>query len=319
MNSFNVKWADVKAFVDTRGVSVQFVEAANEYLVMAIDGAFILNCRIQKTGSAEQTDFEDNYKPSGNDKLDKKTGLGISKIAVTEEDGSNFLAMVSHDFTDPTTWWGESVRVTGEALSGSGVGPYTSANTNWIDLENGKVPREDTFSSSYIPVIYDNGVPVTSGITIDYAAGTVTFDSAPTGPVTADYSYENGSAWIVKPDPGKVLKIRHAEIDFTTDIGFQPTEFQLWAYNPLDLPNKVMVDLTTYKNMKDIFKIANTVEEIRALGEITNPTVRVVFEYSRAIPLLDSAGMELRICMLGDTPMTGEFGSATIYTVSEDE
>lgn len=315
-----VNWSDFKAFVDARFLSVQYVDFGNKYYLLAIDSHFSLECHLNKTNDAgDVTDFENNYKAAGNKTLDKKTALGLPVFAPEEADGTNFEAKVSHDFTDKTTWWGDSTRVTGETLSGSGTGPYTSANTNWIDLENGKVPREDTFSSSYVPVIYDNGVAVTSGITINYAAGTVTFSTAPTGPVTADYSHENGSTWTVAPAAGKVLKIRHAEIDFTTDISFQETNFEIWAYNPADLPNKVRVDLTTYKNMKDIFKIANTVEEIRALGEITKPTVRVVFAYSRAIALLSSAGMELRLKLKDDVAMTGEFGSATIYTVEEDE
>lgn len=253
-----------------------------------------------------------NFKP----KLDS---IGNQITATEKISGKDFMAAVSHDFTDETTWFQGSTRVTGETLSGSGTGPYTSLNGNWIDLTHGKHSRENDYSASYVPVIYDNGVEVTTGITIDYVNGSVTFGSAPTGLVTADYSYAGVSTWSLVPDAGKVVNVEHAELDFSLNTSFTEVYFQIWAYNPADLPNKMIVEEVAYKNMKDILKIANEVTVIPALSGLTQQTMRAVFDYGSMISLKSSQGIELRIAIKDDAVMTGEFGTITLYTIIEDE
>lgn len=261
----------------------------------------------------------DQDKGDSVDLIQKTPNKDVPVVAVQKPDGLSFLATTSHDFTDKTTWFQKSTRVTAEPLSGTGVGPYTSDNEYWIDLSNGKHPREDDIASPYLPVIYDNGSPVTSGITINYALGTVVFSAAPTGPVTADYSYAGSSEWCVKPAAGMVLSIEHAELDYTTDVSMGITYFEIWAYNPMDPPNKMMVQRHTYKTMKDIIKIANTTEIIPGVADITNNVLRAVFDYGASIDLKDTLGMELRIKIADDTPFSGEFGSVTLYTTEEKE
>jgi hypothetical protein len=65
--------------------------------------------------------------------------------------------------------------VTGETLTDSGDG-LTFEFTN-SPLQEGSV------------TVYDDVIEVSSGITIDHDTGTVTFDSSPTTPVTADYTW----------------------------------------------------------------------------------------------------------------------------------
>jgi hypothetical protein len=64
---------------------------------------------------------------------------------------------------------------TGASLTDSGDG--LTFNFPDDELQSGTV------------TLYDNGVEVTSGFTIDHANGTVTFDTSPGTPVTADYDY----------------------------------------------------------------------------------------------------------------------------------
>ena len=251
----------------------------------------------------------------------QKDAAGRAQFSMQKPSGISFDSVSSHDFTDRTTWFTNSVRVTGETLTTNGL-EYSSINPYWIDLEHGKHAKEDEVSAPYVPVIYDGGVEVTSGFAINYDTGKVTFDSAPGGAVTADYSYSPDtsyrSAWTIAPSAGKVLKLEHAELDFTIDVTFDIVDFEIWVYNPYDPPNKVMYTRTTYKNFKDILKIANTVEVIPALQGITNDTLRAVFDYTSTINLDSSVGAELRIVLRNDTPMTGEFGTITLYTIEED-
>lgn len=240
-------------------------------------------------------------------------------FAVQKPVGKLFKAITSHDFTDKTSWYSQSVRVTGESLTGSLLGPYSGTKPNWINLTSGLVPREDDFSSPYLPKIYVGGVEVTEGFTINHAAGTVLFDSIPGGAVTADYSYATGSSWCLVPESGKALRLEHAELDFTLDVQFAQVFFQIWAYNPNDLPNKMLVEQVIYKGFKDVLKIANEVQVTPQLYGFSSQVLRAVFDYSSIIELKDSFGMELRIATKDDAVMSGEFGSITLYTVSEDE
>ena len=242
----------------------------------------------------------------------------IPMVAVAKPDGHDFIALVSHEWTDKTTWYSKSTRVTGETLSASGL-VYSAVNDYWIDLTSGNVPSEDDFASTYAVKIYDNGTEVTTGITIDYAAGTVTFDSAPTGPVTADYSWASDSTWVIKPDTGKIINIEHAELDFTVDASVHDVSFEIWAYDPLDLPNKKMYSKRMYKNIKDVVKIANQIEVIDPLGDLTEKVCRAVFDYAEIIELKASAGTELRIKITDDVAFDGEFSSVTVYTTIYDE
>lgn len=70
MKTINVEWSDLKSFVDSRGVSIQFVEAGKKYFLVAIDSSFALDCTLRKNGDADVVDFETNYKADGNKKLD---------------------------------------------------------------------------------------------------------------------------------------------------------------------------------------------------------------------------------------------------------
>lgn len=79
MNTLNVGWSDIKSFVDSRSLNIQWIIANGSYYLYAFDGPFSLSCQIhiasefmgeegpeQEEPSAEQTDFELHYKNSGN-------------------------------------------------------------------------------------------------------------------------------------------------------------------------------------------------------------------------------------------------------------
>lgn len=66
MNQLTVGWADIKSFLTDRGLPAQWVIANNCYHIFGIDGGFSLGCIIPMDGSADQIDFETNFKTSGN-------------------------------------------------------------------------------------------------------------------------------------------------------------------------------------------------------------------------------------------------------------
>lgn len=66
-NSIEVSWNEIKDFVDSRNVSLQWLDVGKSYILRAFDGAFSVSCTLRKISTTEVTDFEANYKNQGKD------------------------------------------------------------------------------------------------------------------------------------------------------------------------------------------------------------------------------------------------------------
>lgn len=248
----------------------------------------------------------------------------------------NGIVFVSHNWCDPTTWYTQSDRIEGETLTDSGDGlTFESQHPNWIDLTHGKIYRENLIAVSYVPIIRVDGTikterapwtEVGGDFSVNYATGQVTFfESQSDKIVTADYSRENGSLYIIAPTAGKRLWIEYSEVQFSKDIDIKSdTHFQPWAYNPADLPNKVpAASPTTYRTLDNYIEEANgCYPEIPIMGGargIMSPRITFPFKYSTIKELYFSYGVEVRIWVEGDIPFGGEYGTVTFYCTSYDE
>jgi hypothetical protein len=261
-------------------------------------------------------------------------------ITVPEpETDKAMLNIVTHNFCDKTTWWQQSTAVTDETLTNSGDNlTFNSAHDGWIDLTHGKFYLEDriTDRDNYVPVVKVEGVVKTertpfseSGgdYTVDYSTGAVTFASAQTGTVTASYYYAGSSLFTVAPDAGKVLWVRDSEVQFSADVEMHSTiNFQGFAYNPSDLPNKIPVTgKTNYKTLRNFIEEAKgCYPVIPAIGGsgprgLTQQHVVFPFKYTQVKALKSSLGLEIRVWMDDDVEFSGEFGTATFYCSSYAE
>lgn len=60
-------WSEFKKAVDERGLSIQHIVHQGNYVLKAIDGAFVLDCTVPiGVGDPDTLDFETNYKAAGN-------------------------------------------------------------------------------------------------------------------------------------------------------------------------------------------------------------------------------------------------------------
>lgn len=245
------------------------------------------------------------------------------------------LICVTHNWCDPTTWYTQSVRVTGDTLEDGGDGlTFASGHESWIDLTHGKIYREDLISASYKPIIKVDGVvkaerdpwAVSGGdYQIDYAAGTVTFFASQAGKtVTADYSYATSSLFIIAPTQGKRLWVEYSEVQFSADIDIRSTtHFQPWAYNPASPPSKIPAAApTTYKNLDNYIEEANgSYPVIPAMGGtrgFAQARMTFPFHYPVVKELRSDFGVEIRVWLENDVPFGGEYGTATFYCTSYD-
>jgi hypothetical protein len=85
MITLNVGWEYIKSFAQKRSVSIQFIDINNMYYLSAIDGAYGLTCQLAKDTSNDTIDFETNFKPTANRKLDAldSDGAKLQRLKVT--------------------------------------------------------------------------------------------------------------------------------------------------------------------------------------------------------------------------------------------
>lgn len=261
-------------------------------------------------------------------------------ITVPEpETDKKMVNIATHNFCDRCTWWQNATQVTDETLSEDSATVFSATNDHWIDLNHGRFYLESRVPnlSNYYPVVKVDDVTMTertpftdSGgdYAVNYDTGVVTFAASQTGKtVTASYYYGVSSLFTVAPDAGKILWVRDSEVQFSADVVMTDTiNFQAWAYNPADLPNKVPVtQVTDYKTLRNFIEEAKgvypTVPAIGGSGPrgLSQSHVVFPFKYTQVKALASSMGVEIRIWMDDHTEFTGEFGTATFYCSSYDE
>ena len=266
--------------------------------------------------------------------------------------------ITSHNFADPTTWWGDSLRVTEEVLSNpSGDNTlYRSDHKHWIDLSHAKVTKEDEIivdttlwpNGPFTVIISVNDVVKVEDrdFRVDYRNGEVSFSwpnpenpkvllgMGPLNPsdvVKATYSYENGSTWALRPEAGTKIRIVRTEVQFTHDIIIHDDcHWQTYVYNPFDLPNKVPYGTPSiYKSAQDYVNEGNSgTGVIKAFGG-TGSTYSVrglqhdvsvfPFDYLATKDVMSSVGAEVRVFLYSHTPYIGEYATATVYCLIENE
>jgi len=230
-------------------------------------------------------------------------------------EGSSTL-LVSHDWCDRTTWWTDSVQVENETLSTSDNLTFNSAHINWIDLSHGKVPYEDEYDPS-VAIMVDDEVVLT-GFTINYAAGTVTFESSQAGSVVkASYNYENGSTWKITPDSGKILKILGTIIKFAENVQLGANQKFIFQLYMGDTP---LMPATVYKNMLDFAKCADgKMDHLPTLSGMSHDMIRMEFDYLTSKNIRSSYGLNIRIWISDHEPITGEWACVVAKALSLDE
>ena len=164
---------------------------------------------------------------------------GVPLQAKSPRMGSE-IVVGTHNFCDPTTWFGDSERVTDqamEAVGGSGGLTWKSTDAdhvNWIDLRSGRQHNQEHWATEadhgYAIEVKVNGTAKaqcaifdftsdTGDYWVDYDTGEVHFFADQTGnTVTASFSRATTSAFHVSPHEGKILRIEDAEADFSKDM-----------------------------------------------------------------------------------------------------
>lgn len=336
----NEGWVEFKKWLDGTYASLRYVWADEgaSYSIAALDSQVYRTCGLNKDDAA---DFEANYKK--NAPLASQTADGKQVVSTWPTEG-NRKTIVTHNWCDKTTWYPKSVAVNDEVPAATVPGAlYTLTHQNVIDTHHGKLWDEDNLGRRVLVVV--DGVPQTEqdphdnigDFVVDYAAGVVKFTPAIAvgAVVLVSYYYATTSEFVIAPAKGKQLKIRNVETQFSQDISLNDTiDFTAYGYVDVFAPQlmpsvpsgtKIPLANTRYKTMLDFQAESNgALPIIPAIGGagwrgIHQPIVVFPWNYAALTTVSSKVGMEIRIKLQHDEPFSGEFATATLYCLSEDE
>lgn len=254
---------------------------------------------------------------------DKITASGKPQVAMYEPEGSA-ATIVTYNFCDKTTWWMTALPIVLETLTPTTANSFITYHPFIIDMTHGKCYDEDTATTAdptLIPKIYVDDILRTTGYTINYHTGVITFASPVIGTVKASYKYAINSYFILKPKSGQTLSILKSQVQFSSDcLISSPLVFEAWV----DIPNvgKVAIPSTKikYKNEKDFISACNGGQDIiKAWGSCLLDTCILAFNYARPKPIKSSTKVEIRVYVQDHVELTGSLANGTFYVATDTE
>lgn len=95
----NVTWTVFKAFVNLKALSIQWIDLTDSYYMKVSSDSFTLNCNVPKDGTADQTDFETNYKAIGNKPSPPQLNPFADPTYRTKRDTSDWISCANNATT----------------------------------------------------------------------------------------------------------------------------------------------------------------------------------------------------------------------------
>jgi hypothetical protein len=269
---------------------------------------------------------------------------------VGEKSVTSKINIHSHDWTDKTTWYGDSVRVVDEVATSVDYITYSLTHQSIIDIYHGKLVNEDVLedsaNNSYRVVVKVNDVTKIEKdphydiipnleyvwhYQVNYDDGKIIFQNAltETDVVEVTYHYATTSTFYVRPAPTKTLEIDYVEGQFSDDIEIYDTiTFEPWGYAgvfapQLGYPFSTMIPLGSnfvYKGIRDY--VSDSTHAYPNYGNLssstgwrglTNTVTVFSWNYVRATQLISEYGMEIRIKLQHEEPFGGSFCTVSFY------
>lgn len=100
-----VEWPILKSFVDTKFLSIQWMDDGNTYFLKAIDGTFSMECRLSKSNqNSYLSEFEATYKALGNQSFSDIDGIPFMRLKASKKGWS---------------FWAVPIEITTSTISGT--------------------------------------------------------------------------------------------------------------------------------------------------------------------------------------------------------
>ncbi len=282
---------------------------------------------IVESGS-EQEDFENNYKTQCDleKHITKIQSLDSTPYAVPIKSFTEICASrISIDFCDKTTWYYDAAQITDEILTTSDNTIYTAIHQNIINLN--KI-TERLFIPEYAVSVKKNDIVITTGFTVNYTNGTVTFDSAnqPEDVIKLSYWYAQTSLFEFTPPSNKCWLVNHVESQFSANAIFNDKIVLELIYNPNPYTgnNDLVVPFGEYLTAADFLNKSNEGCVLEPFGELTKKVNILPWSYLSGFKLFprtiqmdltkQTEFNALRIRLDNDQPFTQcEIATCAIY------
>lgn len=312
-----------------------------EHWLYFIDGGIMhrFDLPIESPKSADETDWETNYQPTSNMKMDNRSPNGYLQYS-PHRDGTK-VTFLSIDYTKKCSWWQNATKVLGETATENTATNFTLANDFVIDAsccsERDRIYTDQLLDTNIMHLdgyfkkfykVYVDGVhtlegDATNGFTMNFVDGEIDFTNSQTGKtITVDYYYATTSDYKITPKAGKQIVLEKAEAQFSGIVAPKMV-FELH----MDLGAGDFVASTkTYESMEDFLGESNTggnkVEQLpfTSLGDL-HDVFTLFWDYEAPIALKDSLNMYVIIkpMIASDMPMTGKMATFTFYGLTETE
>jgi len=264
-------------------------------------------------------------------------------------EGASRAYVFSVDFCKKQTWYVDAITAS-DNLTGDGAtttfqlshGNGSVVGEAILDLCHGLVTDEHLISppggapGGYVPVVTVNGATKvereayeTSGgdYVIDYASGTVTFETAPAAAAAIVISYYYVSATAgpkmqFRPPVGKKWTIDVAEAQFTADVGMTDTMLQNVFLVGTDFPVSYE---TRFYNVGNFFDYTyGSFPVIPVLSNGTNrgcsqQTIVLRWDYGAPLVIRHSDNVDVRVWNKHNRAFTGERATIAFYALEEPE
>lgn len=336
-----VSWPIIKNFIDSKSLSPQHFIHEDTFHIWAFDGAMGLSCKINSTNDPDAYAQYMTYLPRSNKGLAPATVNGIPKTATYEPEGSS-ATVISHNYSDPCSWFTGSKQIVAETPSSSDGLVFPLSKNRIIDMTHGRCYDEDAHMTAnankwsvsvwvdgvlkiedkwYKALEADPEASMLRDYSVNYESGTITFHSVISGAVTASYSYADKSYFSLRPGAGKVIAIKTAEVQFSRGTELQaPFVFEVFYNHPTYSWVPVPGTKISYKNAKDFISACNEGQGlIPAWAELTQDVHVFPFKYARPKPIKSSDNVEIRVYSVNNLRTLGEYATATFYITVENE
>lgn len=280
------------------------------------------------------------------------TPEGAPLVVPAPREGDEWV-VGTHNFADPCTWFGDSVRVDAKVLTDSGDGlRFTSGDPSWVDMYSGRQHNDALWV--YLQTMMDPGNPhgyavvvQVDGVTktarkpfattggdyeIIWESGEIIFFSSQAAKVvTASYSKSTTSVFYVRTrDPAKSLVIEDAESDISLDcIMNDEVVYAVWVFDPGSGTYGNVGEFSYHRTGQLVTEARGSYPAFEALGCTAAHKALPLPEFRRksrgmkgprqSLPFKYSTirelpyGAEIRISLRDSIPCDGEHVSMTLY------
>jgi hypothetical protein len=245
------------------------------------------------------------------------------------------ITLITHNFADKCGWYEKSVEVVDEIAADSGDQlTYNLANDFIVDVQHGRVTFENDVDTKYHIDVRVNDVAKTldTDFTVDYDAGSITFNSALSGPDVVKVTYwyvdnvAGNSIFTLQPAAGKILVMLGAELQFSEDVQTNLPNLHFTTYMYVDPYGVIAVKDTVYKNVKDLVNESNNGSWIiDPIADITKKVRVFPFNYPSSKDIKSSSQMRVEAWIEGTDPIKNttngalELATGTFYCMITDD